>query len=330
MELNEINKDLPINFKISKNKELLYPTDDTNIIGRSFTLASEGVSNIKYNDIVFNLANGTIWSHGVFFGDSTSCVSKEEFDPIKNAYLNHINKGSLGTINGQSIEDGNNVTLDLSLYKIVSELPTENILDNKIYIVPSVVDGKNVLTEYVYANGEWDVFGIYKDEIDLSGYLKTADAEKKYMKLSNGGGATISVNNTGSMSNFGPNAQAFNAVRDCGSNSITGKSINAGAFGVKLDGTTAFSHKTYDTFNQATGSYTGAKNTAVLTFSGASGLRYAKNTGTSNDVTNDMYKYVGVIGSPDENQKVYSAKEVDTFIKGLQDQIDALKAQLNA
>ena len=116
------------------------------------------------------------------------------------------------------------------------------------------------------------------------------------------------------MSNYGPNAQAYNAIRDCGSTSITGKPLNAGAFGVKLDGTTAFTHKTYDTFNTATGAYTGAKNTAVLTFSGPSGLRYAKNTGSANDVTDAMYKYVGVIDSPDENQKVYSAKQVDEIV----------------
>lgn len=45
-------------------------------------------------------------------------------------------------------------------------------------------------------------------------------------------------------------------------------------------------------------------------------------------MTEEMYRYVGVIDSPDEKQKVYSASQVDALIKNLQDQIDELKAQL--
>ena len=43
------------------------------------------------------------------------------------------------------------------------------------------------------------------------------------------------------------------------------------------------------------------------TFSGNSGLLYAKNTGTAENVTDDMYKHVGVIDSPDVEQRVYSS-----------------------
>ena len=173
--------------------------------------------------------------------------------------------------------------------------------------------------------------GSHKTTIDLSGYIKTEDADNKYItKTSSSNGAAISISSTGSFNNYGPNGQAFNAVRDVGTTSITGKPINAASFGVKMDGTCAFSHKTYDTFNTSTGAYTGAKNTAVLTFSGKSGLRYAKNTGSANDVTDAMYKYVGVIDSPDEYQRVYSAKQVDDLIKSLTDRIEALEAKVQA
>ena len=38
-----------------------------------------------------------------------------------------IKKGTLGTINGKSIENGNNITIDLSLFKVVDSLPVSDI-----------------------------------------------------------------------------------------------------------------------------------------------------------------------------------------------------------
>lgn len=177
----------------------------------------------------------------------------------------------------------------------------------------------------------------------LAEYLKTADAAKRFMPLSgsttgSGSGAQLSISTTGSFNNYGNNGQAFNAVREVTDyNGATGSGypINAASFGVKIDGTTAFSHKKYDTFNPTTGAATGAKNTAVLVFSGRSGLLYAKNTGSANDVTTDMYKRVGVIDSPDAAQRVYAAtqvytkSEVNTFLNDYTNaQVNALKTRV--
>lgn len=221
--------------------------------------------------------------------------------------------------------------IDLSLYKIVSALPTENIDDNKIYIVINTSGEEgNKYTEYIHHDEGWEILGEYKAEIPLDEYLKKTEADKKYVAKSTSGTSAISISTSGSFNNYGPNGQAFNAVRSVGTSTQTGYDINAASFGVKMDGTTAFSHKKYDTFIPTTGVYTGAKNTAVLTFSGPTGLRYAKNTGSGTDVSEDMYRYVGIIDSPDEEQKVYSAKQVDDLIKGLQDKIDALEARVKA
>lgn len=154
-------------------------------------------------------------------------------------------------------------------------------------------------------------------------------------------GAQLSISTSGSFNNFGNNGQAFNAVRDLtGTTEYLGATgsgyvINAASFGVKNNGTTAFSHKKYDSFNPETGAATNARNTAVLTFSGKSGLMYAKNTGSTavKDVTDDMYKYVGVIDSPDEKQRVYSAAQVDTLInkmKTVLSELGATEEQLNS
>lgn len=174
-----------------------------------------------------------------------------------------------------------------------------------------------------------------------SNYQKTADADKKYMPKgsTSSQGSSLSISSNGAFNNFGNNGQAFNAVRDLtGTTKYQGATgsgyvINAASFGVKDNGTTAFSHKKYDSFNSTTGAYTNAKNTAVLVFSGKSGLLYAKNTGTASDVTDDMYKRVGVIDSPDSEQKVYSAAQVDTLInkmKTVLTELGATEEQINS
>lgn len=159
-----------------------------------------------------------------------------------------------------------------------------------------------------------------------STYLTKTDASKTYVKQSSASNAAINVDKNGAMANFSDNGQAYLAVRPKTDKFLISSPYAAASFGVKDDGTAAFSHKTYSTYNSSTGAYTGARNTAVLQFAGPTGLRYAKNTGTANDVTQEMYKYVGVIDSPDEFQRVYSAKQVDDIIAQLVARIEALEA----
>lgn len=159
-----------------------------------------------------------------------------------------------------------------------------------------------------------------------STYLTKTDASKTYVKQSTGSNTAINVDKNGAMANFSDNGQAYLAVRAKTDKFIINSPYAAASFGVKDDGTSAFSHKTYTTYNSSTGAYTGARNTAVLQFAGPTGLRYAKNSGTGNDVMQDMYKYVGVIDSPDEFQRVYSAKQVDDIIAPLIARIEALEA----
>lgn len=271
--------------------------------------------------------------------DLSNLITTEAFNPVSTAAYGAIQSGSLGTINGESIESGNNITIDMDLYILCPDgLPEENINVNKVHVVPVPVENNETeFAEYIYVNGKWDQLGTQKFSVNLSEYMKTADADNKYMKKgtqtesSSSNAPALSISQTGAFNNYGDNAQAFNAVRKVTQyNSKTGSGypLNAASFGVKLDGTTAFSHKKYDTFDKETGAYTGAKNTAVLVFSGRSGLLYAKNTGTSNDVTEDMYKRVGVIDSPDEEQKVYSAKQVDDLLKIMSDKITELENRI--
>lgn len=256
-------------------------------------------------------------------------VTFDEFETVQNSALNSIAQGSLGTINGQSIEEGD-INIDMTIYKIVGELPTENILDSKIYLVKSSSssEGKDVFNEYIYLTKEkqWDLIGQITSSIDLSEYLKKSVADNTYVKKSTNTNSNVLTDKNGAMSNFSDNGQAYLAVRPKTERFLINIPYAGASFGVKDDGTSAFSHKQYTTYNKDTGAYTGAKNTAVLQFSGPTGLRYAQNpTNGGNDVTNDMYRYVGVIDSPDDRQKVYSASKIDELLAGYTEEINKLK-----
>lgn len=74
--------------------------------------------------------------------------------------------------------DAKIAAIDVNVFEMVTELPTENINPNKIYLVPSQTTGEtNVYTEYTYKNGAWEKLGEYKADVDLSPYAFKADVE---------------------------------------------------------------------------------------------------------------------------------------------------------
>lgn len=87
-------------------------------------------------------------------------------------------------IAGSGIDITDNViscVLDLTLYKIVSELPTEDIDTTKIYLVVDSEDTHgNLYKEYIYVEEEWELLGEYKADIDLSPYLTKVEAADTY------------------------------------------------------------------------------------------------------------------------------------------------------
>ena len=108
-----------------------------------------------------------------------------------------IKKGSLGTINGQSIENGNNVTIDLTLFKVVDSLPVSDIDVNKIYLLPNPagVDG-NTYIEYMYINGKWEVVGEYKAEMSLDNYYTKGQVDEKFLTKTEVGNLADYVKNS--------------------------------------------------------------------------------------------------------------------------------------
>lgn len=60
-------------------------------------------------------------------------------------------------------------------FKVVAELPTEDIQENTIYLQPTGKTGSNKYTAHLYVNGEWEDFETVV-EFDASQYAKTAVA----------------------------------------------------------------------------------------------------------------------------------------------------------
>ena len=76
-----------------------------------------------------------------------------------------------------------NVTLDTTVFKVVSALPDSPAQgdENKIHLVPAESTGpNNTYTEYVWVNSAWEILGEYTSEVDLTPYLKTVDAQATY------------------------------------------------------------------------------------------------------------------------------------------------------
>lgn len=91
-------------------------------------------------------------------------------------------------------------TLDI---QIVTELPTENISHTTIYLKGTETSGINDYEEWIYTvNNSWELIG--STAVDLTGYLKTEDADKGYLQKKTGSEMaaladfdTVDINNNG-------------------------------------------------------------------------------------------------------------------------------------
>ena len=60
---------------------------------------------------------------------------------------------------------------NVDLFEVVQSLPTENINDNKVYLVlDSNGSEGNTYVEYLYVNGQWEELGKFNVNVDLNGY----------------------------------------------------------------------------------------------------------------------------------------------------------------
>jgi len=111
-----------------------------------------------------------------------------------------VNALQLKTVNGQSIKGSGDITIDLSLYKVVSALPTADIDGDKIYLVADTTAPEgNKYKEYVYVDGKWELLGEYKAAVDLKPItdrldtLEAFDANLEFMDETSGATLATSI-----------------------------------------------------------------------------------------------------------------------------------------
>ena len=112
-------------------------------------------------------------------------IHMPDIDKINEKLEHTVNKDQIGQPNGvASLDSTGNVPIDqlsnisTELFIVVSELPTEDIKEGKIYCIrdTSSTAQDNNYIEYAYINNKWEKVGEFQAEPDLSGYAKLSGA----------------------------------------------------------------------------------------------------------------------------------------------------------
>ena len=107
-----------------------------------------------------------------------------DIDKINEKLEHTVNKDQIGQPNGvASLDSTGNVPIDqlsnisTDLFIVVSELPTEDIKEGKIYCIrdTSSTAQDNNYIEYAYINNKWEKVGEFQAEPDLSNYARLHD-----------------------------------------------------------------------------------------------------------------------------------------------------------
>ena len=109
---------------------------------------------------------------------------QEQIEEARRKLADAVMKDSVGAPGGvASLDSTGNVpvdqlsNIDTGLFIVVSELPTEDIKEGKIYCIKdtSSTAQDNGYIEYAYINNKWEKIGQFQAEPDLSDYAKFDD-----------------------------------------------------------------------------------------------------------------------------------------------------------
>ena len=92
---------------------------------------------------------------------------------VKDHVKTSIDSQQFKTVNGTSVKGAGDIQIDLTLYKVVSALPTSSIDTTKIYLVKDSDIESNSYAEYMYVDGSWEKLGDFRSSVDLAPYAKT-------------------------------------------------------------------------------------------------------------------------------------------------------------
>lgn len=145
---------------------------------------------------------------------------------------------AMKTVNGESVVGSGDIKIDLSLYKVVTDLPTSDIDATKVYLkLASSTAEKNVYAEYIYTGdttaaydaSKWEKLGEAQTSITVDAALSTSSTNPVQNKVVNSAieGLKTSVGNVQSELNSNVQAlQGKNAEQD----KEIAKKLNASAY----------------------------------------------------------------------------------------------------
>lgn len=108
-----------------------------------------------------------------------------DIDKVNEKLEHTVSKDQIGKPNGVAGLDSTGsvpinqlANISTDLFVVVSELPTEDIKEGKIYCIKdtSSTAQDNGYIEYAYINNKWEKIGQFQAEPDLSGYAKLSGA----------------------------------------------------------------------------------------------------------------------------------------------------------
>ena len=111
-------------------------------------------------------------------------IHMPDIDKINEKLEHTVNKDQIGQPNGVAgLDSTGNVPIDqlanisTDLFIVVSELPTEDIKEGKIYCIKdtSSTAQDNGYIEYAYINNKWEKIGEFQAKPNLRGYAKLND-----------------------------------------------------------------------------------------------------------------------------------------------------------
>lgn len=98
---------------------------------------------------------------------------------VKEHVKTSIDSQQFKTVNGTSVKGAGDIQIDLTLYKVVSSLPTSSIDTTKIYLVKDSDIESDSYAEYMYVDGSWEKLGDFRSSVDLAPYAKTEYVNNK-------------------------------------------------------------------------------------------------------------------------------------------------------
>ena len=154
-----------------------YSSEDASVrIIHSVGIGTSAQDRKNAHEIKFN---GDHYIYGLGNFDGTNSADAQTLQEVINSKQETITAGTGLEFEGNTL----NVTLDTTVFKVVSVLPDSPAQgdENKIHLVPAESTGaNNAYTEYIWVNSAWEILGEYTSEVDLTPYLKTVDAQATY------------------------------------------------------------------------------------------------------------------------------------------------------